>query len=82
MNDTNLPFIYRILRSLEKNRLQKASELISGVKLSVLELGCNNGRFLYENKNKWKNITGVDIDRDKLKIAKRKIMRFLRDFLI
>lgn len=72
MNDTNLPFIYRILRSLEKNRLQKAAELISGVKLSVLELGCSNGRFLYENKNKWKNITGVDIDRDKLKIAKEK----------
>ncbi len=81
MNDTNLPFIYRILKPLEKNRLQKVKELIRRDKLSVLELGCGNGGFLYENKNMWKNITGVDIDRDKLKKAKRKDYKVPTRFL-
>lgn len=72
MSDANLPMIYRILRPLEKNRLCKVAELISGNKLTVLEIGCGDGRFLYENKNKWNNITGIDIDSDKLKKAKER----------
>ncbi len=65
----NLPLIYRILRPLEKNRLRKTAELIRGTKLSVLEIGCSDGRFLYENKKRWNNITGVDTDKNKLKKA-------------
>lgn len=72
MKQMNLPLIYRILRPLEKNRLQKVGELIDGSNLSVLEIGCSDGRFLYENSNRWKNITGVDTDEERLKKAKKR----------
>ena len=71
MSDFNLALIYRILKPFEKNRLKKVEEVISGSGLAVLEIGCSDGRFLYENKNKWRNITGVDIDEDKLEKARK-----------
>lgn len=72
MSDFNLPLIYRILKPFEKNRLKKVEEVITGHDLTVMEIGCSDGRFLYENKNKWKNITGVDIDEDKLEEARKR----------
>lgn len=81
MQPSNLPSIYRILRPLEKNRLQKMAELISSSKLSVLDIGCSDGRFLYENKNKWRNVTGVDIDADKLEKARKQVFGIPAKFL-
>lgn len=72
MSYTNLPLIYRILRPLEKNRLQKVAELISSSNLSVLEIGCSDGKFLYENKFRWSNIVGIDRDENRLQKAKER----------
>lgn len=66
------PFIYKILKPLEKHRLQKVAEMIEGDNLRVLEVGCNDGKFLHDNKNKWRNIVGVDIEPVSLNKAKEK----------
>ncbi len=81
MSDFNLPLIYRILKQFEKNRLKKVEEIIFGSGLTVLEIGCSDGRFLYENKNKWSNITGVDIDADKLEKARKQVFGIPAKFL-
>lgn len=67
-----LPWIYRLLRPLEKHRLRKVTELIHGDNLNLLEIGCRDGQFLYENKHKWQNIIGVDIEPKYLKMARRR----------
>ncbi len=72
MSNANLTIFYRILKPLEKNRLKKTGELINGNNLSVLEIGCSDGKFLFENKFRWKNITAVDTDENKLKRAKER----------
>ncbi|MBI5452959.1 class I SAM-dependent methyltransferase [Candidatus Gottesmanbacteria bacterium] len=72
MMETDLPLLYRILKPLEKNRLQKTAELISGTKLSVLDIGCSDGTFLFENKFRWDNIIGIDLDKNRLKRAKER----------
>lgn len=56
-----LPLMYRLLKRFEIHRLQKVAQLIPQGKLSVLEIGCGDGQFLYDNRSKWKKIIGVDI---------------------
>jgi len=41
-------------------------------KVSVLEIGCGDGKFLFENKNHWKNIVGVDVIATQLLKAKQR----------
>lgn len=65
-----MTFLYRLLKPLEKHRIQKVSELIDGDNLKVLEIGCADGDFLFKNRKKWKDITGIDINSDRLLIAK------------
>lgn len=72
LTQRELPWIYKMLKPLEKYRLDKVAELIPENNLSVLEIGCADGKFLYENRDKWKSIIGVDIDLLSLKKAKKR----------
>lgn len=67
-----LPFIYRWLKPFEKNRRDKVAEMIKGSNLAVLEIGCADGQFLFDNRLKWKNIVGVDIGEKNLLKAKKR----------
>ena len=64
--------LYRLLKSFEKHRIDKVSEMIDGTNLNILEIGCSDGKFLYDNRHKWQSITGVDIRNDLLKKARQK----------
>lgn len=64
--------LYRLLKSFEKHRIDKVSEMIDGTNLNILEIGCSDGRFLYDNRHKWQSITGVDIRDDLLKKARQR----------
>ena len=67
-----LSFIYRWLKPFEKHRLAKVAELIGENNLNVLEIGCRDGQFLYENKHRWKSIVGVDIEPKYLEEARKR----------
>lgn len=67
-----LPFLYRLLKPLEKHRLSKVREMIVGNNLTVLEIGCADGKFLYDNRDKWGKIEGVDTQIKSLEKAKER----------
>lgn len=72
LSPRKLPLIYKLLKPYEKHRLRKVTELIYGDNLNVLEIGCRDGQFLYENKHKWQNIIGIDIEPRYLKQARKR----------
>jgi len=51
----------RFLQNYSIHRLEAVSGILPKGKLSVLEIGCGDGTFLYENRKKWKSVVGVDI---------------------
>ena len=67
-----IEFLYKLLKHWEKHRLDKVAEQIEGDNLKVLEIGCRDGQFLYENRHKWQNVIGVDIASECLRQAKKR----------
>lgn len=65
-----LPWIFRVLRRFEINRIQRVSELLPPGKHRVLEIGCGDGEFLFINRKRWKSIIGNDVVKDLLRAAK------------
>lgn len=67
-----LPFLFRLFRRFETHRIDAVSKLIEGKRLKVLEVGCGDGNFLYKNKDRWKQILGVDVVHTQLQKAKKR----------
>lgn len=73
--------LYSLLLSFAKHRLEKVGELIYRSNLNVLEIGCGDGLFLYNNRDKWKEITGVDVVTDLLNKAEKRQYRAPAHFI-
>lgn len=58
------------LQIFSRNRLEVVSDLLPANRTHILEIGCGNGVFLYENRARWKSVTGVDVVSTQLQKAK------------
>lgn len=68
----DMPILYSLLSPLSKHRNVKVGELINGNNLKVLEIGCGDGSFLYQYRNKWQDIVGIDIVKQRINEAKKR----------
>lgn len=60
----------QFIQNHSTNRIQAVSQLLPDKKMRVLEIGCGDGTFLFQNREKWKKIVGVDIVRAQLRKAR------------
>lgn len=68
-------FLYNIFKPFEKHRFIKIAELIPHKHNRVLDIGCGDGLFLYNNREKWREVVGIDVvDELLVKARKRKYL--------
>jgi len=55
-------FLYKLLKKFEIHRFASVLDVISAKnKVSVLDIGCGKGDFLFANQELWSSMAGVDI---------------------
>lgn len=56
------PFLYRVLKKYELHRLDAIDQLLGSRKFKhMLDIGCGDGGFLYEQQKRAKKVSGIEI---------------------
>lgn len=67
-----LPFWFRLLSRFEKSRTAQVADSLPPGMFDVLEVGCGDGSFLFQNRQRWKSIQGIDVVDDVIEKAQKR----------